>query len=518
MRRLALLLLPLLLLLTACAQEEFSGEEDTPWYSQVTTPEEEDSPSHRLSRFALAYHEDQTLDPITCEEGLQFPLASLLYDRLFELDSSFTPQAALCDSWSVSEDGLTWSLHLRENVLFSDGSTLTAADVVASIRRAMDSQRYGERLSGVLSAVAQGTDTVRLTLRTPNSALPALLDLPVTKSGTEDALVPVGTGPYLYITDGDEAYLTANSQWWRGSSQPLERIELVNAKDLDTARYLFTAQEIQLLCTDLTGDSATLTGSLDCADAPTTVMQFIGVNTAHPLLSEAAVRRALSAGIDRQEVVDGYLSGHGLGASLPLSPAAGLYPEDLESAYSYTAFYQALRDAGLSAGESQTLRLLVNEESAYKVSIAQYLAEKLSQYDLQVTVETLPWDAFLAALASGDFDLYYGEIKLTADWDISSLVGTGGSLNYGGWSSADTDALLASFRTSEDRQAACDALCAHLSQQMPLIPVCFKSVSVLTHSGTVEGLSPTAANAFYGLERWSVDIAPAEEAAEESAG
>ena len=44
------------------------------------------------------------------------------------------------------------------------------------------------------------------------------------KSGTEEEMVPVGTGPYLYITDGSTAYLAANGSWWRGNGQPVDRI------------------------------------------------------------------------------------------------------------------------------------------------------------------------------------------------------------------------------------------------------------------------------------------------------
>ena len=52
--------------------------------------------------------------------------------------------------------------------------------------------------------------------------------------------------------------------------------------------------------------------------------------------------------------------------------------------------------------------------------------------DWTVTVEELPWEEYLAALESGEFDLYFGEVRLTANWDLSDLVGTGGAMNYGG--------------------------------------------------------------------------------------
>ena len=88
-------------------------------------------------------------------------------------------------------------------------------------------------------------------------------------------------------------------------------------------------------------------------------------------------------------------------------------------------------------------------------------------------------------------------------------MGTGGTLNYGGYSSAETDQLLAEYlRAPEDeRQAAMLALCRQLRQDAPILPVCFKSVSVLLPSGAVEAVTPTAANPFYDLPEWTVDIA-----------
>jgi len=112
------------------------------------------------------------------------------------------------------------------------------------------------------------------------------------------------------------------------------------------------------------------------------------------------------------------------------------------------------------------------------------------------------------ALSEGNFDLYYGEVKLTADWDISSLIGTGGALNYGGWANAETDALLAAHCASPDRAETGGALYAHLAEQVPLIPLCFENHSLLTHRGVVEGMVPTAGNVLRNFENWTVHLAP----------
>ena len=165
---------------------------------------------------------------------------------------------------------------------------------------------------------------------------------------------------------------------------------------------------------------------------------------------------------------------------------------------------QALADAGLGE-EHTTLTLLVNEENSFKVSMARYIASALSTANLSIEVETLPWEEYTAAIRSGNFDLYYGETRLTADWDLRRLMATGGSLNYGGFSDATTNALLAEF-SSSGTSASAQRLCQQYRQQMPFLAVCFKSTSVLVQEDVVEGLSPTLANPFYKLEEWTIHL------------
>ena len=113
----------------------------------------------------------------------------------------------------------------------------------------------------------------------------------------------------------------------------------------------------------------------------------------------------------------------------------------------------------------------------------------------------------MAALAAGEFDLYYGQVRLTADWDMTDLVGTSGSLNYGAYTDESTDALLAALSSSSNRQAAAERLCARLAEETPIAPVCFQSTTVLTHPGVVEGLSPVAGSTFRHLENWTILLA-----------
>ena len=162
--------------------------------------------------------------------------------------------------------------------------------------------------------------------------------------------------------------------------------------------------------------------------------------------------------------------------------------------------------AGHATGTALSLTMLVNEESTFKVAAARQIAAQLSVFDLKIDVRVLPWADYTAALAAGDFDLYYGEVKLTADWDLRALLSTGGALNYGGFSDPLLDTMLNTCQTSGDRSAAFLSACRRIQSESPILPICFKTVSVLVQSGVVENLTPTAANPFYNLAGCTVHL------------
>ncbi|MCI2056850.1 MAG: ABC transporter substrate-binding protein [Oscillibacter sp.] len=504
----AALLLPVLLL-TGCWQDSTGSEAlDTDVSGDASTSSEESEESRALpSSFALPYYASQTLDPITCADGAQQTVAALLYEGLYELDGNLEPQGSLCSAASYDAASLTWTFTLRSGVSFSDGSALTPADVAATLQRAQVSDRYRARLACVASFSAANGAVIAV-LNQANAGLPALLDIPIVKSGTQENTVPVGTGPYTLVTDDSGTYLSTNSSWWRGSTQPIKRISLVSCQDEDSSRFQFTSHGVQLISADLTGTNpVSATGSFDFYDADTPILQYLGFNTKNAVLADPALRQALGLGIDRETIVSAYLSGHAKAAQFPVSPVCAEYPTALATDYAYAAFETAMTNAGYNTGKTTRLTLLVNSENSFKVSAAKYLASALSGFDMKIEVESLPWADYTAALAAGQFDLYYGEVKLTAGWNLQPLIGTGGSLNYGGYSDAALDLMLGQYAASASRPAAMKTICTYLKKQAPILPVCFKCSSVLSQKGVVGNLTPTAANPFYDIGTCTINLA-----------
>ena len=498
-------MLAVLLALTGCGQKipEAPPEDLT---SDDTVTEQEDTPAAIVlpEHFSLPYDPAATLDPLTCPDGPHQTISALLYEGLFALDTELQPQKILCASFGSNDTKTVWTFRLREDAYFSDGSRLTAADAAASLERARGTARYRSRLSQVEN-VSHADGTVTVTLNSPNASFPALLDIPVVKKGTEAMPAPLGTGPYAFSDTETGAVLIPSE--YRHTALPTACISLSPCSGSAALQHQFSSHQIQLITADLTAqDAHSPSGSVELWDADTTVLQFIGFNVANPLFSSPELRNALGLGIDRRTLVATHLAGHALPAQAPISPVSPLYPAVLDTTYSRDSYIDAMTDAGYNAGITHEVTLLVNADNKHKVSTASYIADALSICDIKITVHALPWSEYTAALESGGFDLYYGEVRLTADWDLSPLVGVGGSMNYGGYTDDGMTFMLTQFSASDKPEESMRHLCRYLQAQSPLLPLCFKRISVLTESGVVEGLAPTAANPFASLDSMHIHL------------
>ena len=286
------------------------------------------------AEFALACYPSAGFHPITGTNRTNLNLAGLVYEGLFELDQEFQVHNVLCASYTVSEDGLTWSFRLRPGVTFSDGSALTAADVVSSLEAARTSALYSARFAdiGAVSATADGGVTVTLTRA--NGNLPALLDIPIVR---EAGAVPLGTGPYVLTGAGESWSLTANPNWRQGPENlSLQSIPLRAIHEADELIRAFDTREVTLVSTDLTGtNSLGFSGSFDTVDYPTSTMLYVGFNTVSGPCASAAVRQALLRAFDRSSAVTARLSRHAQAAALPVSPVSPLYDAELAQSLAY---------------------------------------------------------------------------------------------------------------------------------------------------------------------------------------
>ena len=156
--------------------------------------------------------------------------------------------------------------------------------------------------------------------------------------------------------------------------------------------------------------------------------------------------------------------------------------------------------------EGRSLTLLVNSENTARAAAAERIAGQLRSTGLKITLEKPAFEDYTLALEQGKFDLYLGEVVLSADFDLSSLLLPDAQLNYSHWSDTAVAPLLSMYRASQGTQRSINArmLYSHLAQELPITPICFKNGCVLTRWGRLSGLEPVRGNVFYHLNGWTI--------------
>ncbi len=492
----------LLALLAGCAAPAAQSDSaPLPTASEPEAPQAQ-LPSGPSGPFGLAWDPAAGLNPYDCLALSNRTVLSLLYEPLFAVDASFTATPYLCAQMESSGDGRTHTLTLREGVTFSDGTALTAADVAASIRAAQNSDYYGDRLDLISSVTATSDQTLTVTTSAACGSLDALLNIYVVQSGTVGDTAPVGTGPYRLSGE-----TLIRSDWWRGTAPVVDEpsISLTAATTATELRDVFEYGDATLACTDPNiGNYLAYHTDFELWNNNTTVMQYVAFNRNSPVFAYQAIRALVTWAVDRDAIVSSTANGFATAAVLPASPFAAVYDSALAAEYDYDpdAVSAALAAAGisdLSDGDgildiytdsgTQSLRgtLVVSGESEQRVAAAQAVVDALNGWGFDLSLRALAYDDYVSALRNGNYDLYYGEVRLSPDFDLGVFFDTDGNLSYG--SIADGEAAQLCARARENEGNAYD-LYRYVLEQGLLCPILFKTYAIYSDRGSVTGLTP----------------------------
>ncbi len=501
------------LLLSACELEDPSlNETSTLQNHEQSTPD-----IVKDTVFGFAYTDEEKMNPLTTKNKINLELFGLVYEGLFELDENFEPVGILCAGYEIN--GNTYRFKLKDGVTFSDGTPLRANDVVFSLRLAMQpNSYYASRLTNIANIKADGNSAVLITVNRYTGNLPCLLDVPIIKSESDAAKIALGTGAYVLGTNERGEYqLTARDGWHVGKPLPYSHIELTKVASADELVFGFESRDIDVLSVDPTSPNAMqFRGEYELREYSTTIFQYMGFNMSNSTLRNAHVRRAIACAIDREATASQDFAQLADVTCLPIHPSSPAYESETADtlAFSLEKAYSLLTSAGFTDADGDgrlenqnggdlSFRLLVNSENKSRVALARRISSDLAKIGVTVSVDEKKWEDYLSALYAGNFDTYLAEVNLSADFDISRLIRTGGSLNYGRYSSTDTDACLDAFNAATLRKSD-EALRFYNNfvLQVPIAPISFKKNSHMTHRDAFENISFTQRNIFYHFYNW----------------
>lgn len=507
MRKIAALLLCLVLtagLLSGCGSQEepyiptgsaLAGVEDT----TPTAPEEKPD-----QVFSVAYYPDRSLNPYNCTDFTNRMLFSFLYQGLFSVNRAYEVEPVLCRRYTVSPDNRSYTFY-AENATFSDGSTLRAEDVYASLMAAMESPYYAGRFDHV-EAIEQSADggvTVRLDC--PYENLPLILDIPIVKADEVLSDRPRGTGPYALARGSGGESLRRVTAWWCEAELPAyaASIPLVEADSPAHVRDSFEFGEVGLVCADPgAATRADYRCDYEVWNQETGIFLYLGCNAESAVFSNNRVRAALTYAIDRDTLVETYFQGFGDSATLPASPNSPFYSRSLASKYEYDPlkFVEALRGVQIA----EPVILLLNSDDTLRLQVGRAIAEMLMDCGMQVETKEVGGDRFMKALRDRTYDLYLGQTKLSANMDLSAFFSPTGGLSYG---NMDNGAIYSLCKQALENSGNYYNLHQMVVKDGQLCPVAFRSYAVYATRGVFSTLSPSRDNvAYYSLGKTMEDV------------
>ena len=511
-----------LCLLCGCSNVDFSrltsfltGEEQT-----ETVQETEEAPQEaqemaadtvleeieELEVLRLAYQAEYGVNPYTTTSLCNRTILSLLYEPLYLVNSGFQPEAMLAAETAVSEDGRTTTITLRTGVTFHGGKRLTAQDVVYSYEQARQCEYYGNRFIHIESFTAQDERTLVVVTDTSFETVALLLDFPVIREGTAENPRPDGTGPFAWRS-GESLVMDRYDGWW-GDTLPIDcrQVELTLCDTSTDIRDSFEYGHVNLVCTD-PNSAAYATYHTDSDyelwSCNTAIMQYIGFNHDSKVWSNDTLCAAVTYAVDRDAIVAQDMGGFAMAATLPASPIAPCYDAGLAADYHYDpeTFQKMLEAAEIRDYTGDGILdvyykgyaipvegvLIVSASSPQRYQTANRVADALNEMGLDITVSVLEEADYQAALLYGNYDLYYGEVRLSANFDLGSFFRDGGSLSYGDLFSGTMVSLCAAML--ENSGNAYD-LHKQIMDKGMFCPVLFKSYAVYTTRGAASQLDP----------------------------
>lgn len=447
-----------------------------------------------VTTFGLSYAPAYGLNPYACTDLANRTIISLLYESLFTVTSNFSVEPVLCDTYKVSEDQMTYTITLLDGVCFADGSPLTAPDVVASYQAARDSAVYGTRMMYIYSVTAVDNRTVQFQLGTPYENLPLILDVPIVSAATVESTTPMGTGPYYTSVSETATTLLPNEHWWQeyNPAVTVESITLVETDSPAAIRDDFEYGTTGVVCTDPNSSAyADYHCDYELWNCSTTIMDFIGFNAHYGMFSDANLRAAFTYIIDRETIATDVYEGYAEPAVLPCNPLSPLYEHELAAEYDFDpARFEAVASTFEGLG---TAKFLVCSSDPGRVAAAQVIADTAAEYGLELEIVARPTNEFTYMVYQGNYDLYYGQVRLAPNFDLTNFF-NGSSLSNGGIQNA---AIVEQCKAALENNGNYYNLFESVVDSGAICPVLFKAYAVYATRGIITNMIPAVDNVFH---------------------
>ncbi len=448
--------------------------------------------------------EPPTLDEHQNTTGVTLETTSSIYETLMAYDEQYQPQPMLAESMTPSEDGLTWTVTLRQGVPFHNGEVMTAADVKASMDRWGQIAGVGKKLYAVLDSVEATDDhTVTIHLNKPFGIMPIALcnnsqncaiypKSVIDAGGLEPNEAVIGTGPYK-LTDrkadayirverfDDYAALEGGPRGYGGTKYAYaDKIEFLPVPDM-AARVsgLQAGDYLMHMSAALSNDQYDVLngypGLTTLVNNPTEWPVFF-MNWQSPLMGNQALRDAVQAVLDMEPMMQ---AAYGSSDFYQLDPGLMMKQTawwtdaggDRYNMKNPDLAKQKLEESGY---DGTPIRFMSTQEYGYMYATSTVAVQQMEAIGLKIDHQVIDWATVVERRAKPEeWDMFVTGHGFVPDPSQITYVG-GINVYPGWWSDPDSIALseqILQLATFEERMPVWEKIQANAYTQIPAIKI-----------------------------------------------
>ena len=402
-----------------------------------------------------------TLHPTDFSTTVELGVLNQIYDTLlyYSPDGTKDPEPRIAESYEISDDGLDYTFHLRDDVTFHDGTPVTADDVVFSIELYKASEYQGSQISMLSSVEATDEHTVVCHLDAPYSPFLQGICSPMIASkayyeSSEDDFVnnPIGSGPYKFVSraKGSNIKLEANEDYYRGAPE-IKEVTFEVIPDSSTKAIALQTGEVNFAEIDsATKPQLEANPAITIAEVPTSTFSYIAMNTEKEPFNDVKVRQAINYAIDRDNLVAVCYDGEAeVNSNICAKERFGYSDDQFQYTYDPEKAKELLAEAGIETpydlGE-----ILVAEKYS---NLATVIQNDLKAVGLDVTISVKEFNSYISDLQNGSYGITALNMTLEGDTQTLEMAFTSdyiGIANNARYSDEEMDKLFEQARTETD--------------------------------------------------------------------
>ena len=522
-------------MLLSCAACSRAGEDPYDMIPESTGGKDVTRSAAADNVFSLNSHSRYSFDPLTATNHANQLICSLVYENMVEVDNDFNviEGSGVISHWTYNDTATLWTFYIEEGHTFHDGTPVTTRDLRYSLDRSIHSDRYSGRFNSYYGA-STTDEYLQVSLGKGDTQLIKLMNIPVIKAGTAGTTdPPIGSGPYTF--NEDRTALVAYEGYPGYEDLPVDTVYIKEYQAADSIISAFEDAYIDVVINDPSSyTNLGYASSNETHTYATTNMHYVAFNEESALGRFPYFRVAMQYAFDRDYLVE-LLQGNGVASPIPMYPTARDYPQDLANGlrYDLDVCKSVLENAGIRdydaddlleymSGSPQDIRIkfIVSSDSSAKAGVANRFAEDMASIGITVNVVELTWDDYIEALEKGDFDMYYGEVKLRNNFDLTELFMEHDKkrdedglprldLNYTGSNDITAQQYINDYLAASDMNRALVylQLCQYLTGSTgSLITIGFERQQIITHRGVIRGIDANAGNPLYNFQNWVIDL------------